>query len=164
MRRTIGALAKKPSDEPVPVGVGPMTSTVLMMNDSLAPPSAALESDAIGRNRLLATLPPPDFALLAPHLVEISLDAGALLQEQGQPIKRVYFPHGGIVSLLGILPEGHAVDTATLGREGAVGLSAGLGSRVGSSRAVVQLPLRAAQVSPARLAEIAAQSRPVREM
>src|SRR5262249_33410654 len=143
----------------------PMTPPLLSMPESTAPfPARAVEGEAIGRNRLLAALPAADFALLAPHLVEVSLDAGTLLQEQGQPVKRVHFPHSGIISLLGILPEGHAVDTATIGREGAIGLSAGLGSRIGSSRAVVQLPLRAAQVAPARLAEVAGESRAVRDM
>src|SRR5262252_6993138 len=142
-----------------------MSPTLLSMTENTAPfPAKAVEEEAIGRNRLLAALPAADFALLAPHLVEVTLDSGTLLQEQGQPIKRVYFPHGGIVSLLGILPEGHAVDTATLGRDGAIGLSAGLGSRIGSSRAVVQLPMRAAQVVPARLAEAAGESRAVRDM
>lgn len=118
----------------------------------------------VGRNRLLADLPPADFALLAPHLVEATLDRGTVLQEPGQPIRRVYFPHGGVVSLLGILPEGHAVDAATIGREGAIGLMAGLGSQLAVSRAIVQLPGRAVQISPARLAEVAADSKAVRDM
>jgi CRP-like cAMP-binding protein len=119
---------------------------------------------AIGRNRLLAGLPPADFVLLAPHLAETTLERGTVLAEPGQPIKRVTFPHGGLVSLLGVLPEGHAVDTATIGREGAIGLSTGLGSQLAVSRAVVQLPGAAAQISPLRLAEAAAQSKAVRDM
>jgi CRP-like cAMP-binding protein len=128
------------------------------------PKIADLGVGAIGRNRLLAALPPADFALLAPHLVETTLERGVVLTEAGQPIRRVTFPHGGLVSLLGVLPEGHAVDTATIGREGAIGLSAGLGSQLAVSRAVVELPGGAAQISPARLAEAAAQSKAVRDM
>jgi len=120
--------------------------------------------EVLGRNRLLAALPMADFALLAPHLVEATLDRGAVLQESGLPIRRVYFPHGGLVSLLGTVPEGHAVDTATIGREGAIGLSAGLGSPLGVSRAVVQLPGNAVHIAPARLADIAAQSKAVHAM
>jgi CRP-like cAMP-binding protein len=119
---------------------------------------------AIGRNRLLAALPPADFGLLAPHLIETTLERGSVLSEVGQPVRRVTFPHGGLVSLLGVLPEGHAVDTAMIGREGAIGLSAGLGSPAAVSRAVVQLPGAAAQISPARLMEAASQSKAVRDM
>lgn len=135
------------------------------MNESTAlAPDVELGTGAIGRNRLLARLSPADFALLTPYLAEVTLDRGAVLQEPGQPIKRVYFPYGGLVSLLGILPEGQAVDTATIGHEGAIGLSAGLGSQIALSRAVVQLPGHAAQIVPARLAEIATQRKAVRDM
>ena len=121
-------------------------------------------ANASGRNRLLTALPAADLALLSPHLVETNLDSGVVLQESGQPIRRVYFPHAGLVSLLGILPEGQAIDTASIGRDGAIGLSAGLGAQIALSRAVVQLPGRAAQIAPNRLAEVAAHSRAVQDM
>ena len=40
---------------------------------------------------LLASLPAKDFALLAPHLKDIVLEQGAVLQEQGERIDQVYF-------------------------------------------------------------------------
>jgi CRP-like cAMP-binding protein len=128
----------------------------------LASPELAVP--AIGRNRLLAALPPAAFELLAPHLVETMLEKGETLEEPGEPITRVHFPHGGLISLLGVLPEGHAIDTATIGREGAIGLAAGLGPQIAFTRAVVQLPTPAASIAAARLAEAAAASKPVREM
>jgi CRP-like cAMP-binding protein len=117
-----------------------------------------------GRNRLLGSLPPSDLAALAPHLAEGPIERGAVLQEAGQPIRRVYFLHSGLVSLLGLLPDGHAVDTAMVGREGAVGLSAGLGAQLGVSQAVVQIAGHASQIMPARLAEAAGERKAVREM
>ena len=73
------------------------------------------------RNLLLASLPATDFALLAPHLKDIVLEQGAVLQEQGERIDQVYFPHDGIVSLLAVMRQGDAIETATIGYEGAVG-------------------------------------------
>ena len=72
------------------------------------------------RNLLLASLPAKDFALLAPQLKDIVLEQGAVLQEQGERIDQVYFPHDGIVSLLAVMRQGDAIETATIGYEGAV--------------------------------------------
>src|SRR5262245_8400359 len=107
-----------------------------------------LKANVVGRNRLLAALPPADLTLLTPHLVEISLETGAVLQEPAQPIKRVYFPHSGLVSLLGILPEGQAIDTASIGRDGAIGLSAGPARHPGSAGALSRPPAAARQFAP----------------
>jgi CRP-like cAMP-binding protein len=119
---------------------------------------------ADGRNSLLAALPAAEAALLQPHLIDTVLASGDVLQEVGQPIRRVYFPQGGLVSLLGVLPSGQAIDTALIGREGAIGLSAGLGSPTALSRAVVQLPGPAVSIASARLAEAAERSKAVRDM
>ncbi len=54
-----------------------------------------------GKNQLLAALPASDFALLKPHLKQVELKQGTLLQEQGERIDYVYFPNSGMVSLAG---------------------------------------------------------------
>jgi hypothetical protein len=50
-----------------------------------------------GQNRLLATLASEDHSLLIPHFKELSLELGSLLQEAGEPVEFVYFPHEGMV-------------------------------------------------------------------
>jgi len=60
-----------------------------------------------------------------------------VLQEQGEPIEQVYFPHDGIISLLAVMRQGDAIETATIGYEGAS--FAGLGQRRSHTRAVVQV-------------------------
>src|SRR5262245_53333264 len=91
-------------------------------------------------NRFLATLPPHDFALLAPHLRTITLERGMILHDVGEEIDHVYFPHTGMVSLVAVMQSGALVETATTGRTGVIGASAGLGARTTVARAVVQLP------------------------
>jgi CRP-like cAMP-binding protein len=93
-----------------------------------------------GPNRLLGTLPAPDFALVAPHLKKMQFDQGAMLQEAGERIEQVYFPATGMISLLTVMRDGSGIETATIGREGAIGVMAGLGSGKSASRAVMQIP------------------------
>src|SRR5215470_6713060 len=102
---------------------------------------------AHGFNRFLATLPPHDFSLLAPHLRTIPLERGAILHNVGEEIEHVYFPHSGMVSMVAVMKSGATVETATIGRSGVIGASAGLGARSTIARAVVQLPGTAAWIS-----------------
>jgi CRP-like cAMP-binding protein len=131
---------------------------------TVLPPIVDLGFGGIGGNRLLAGLPPADFELLAPYLDKADFDQGSVLQDPSQPITRVYFVHRGLVSLVALLPDGHAIDACSIGREGAIGLMAGLGAPKAFSRAVVRIPVSASQISVARLAEAAARSQRLREM
>jgi hypothetical protein len=78
------------------------------MNDR-SPPS--------GQNRLLATLQPADFSRLEPFLKQIALEQGALLHEQEDSVERVYFPQSGMISLLAVMGNGQAIETASGARE-----------------------------------------------
>src|SRR5215471_18131531 len=80
-------------------------------------------------NRFLATLPPHDFSLLAPHLRTAPLERGVMLHDVGQKIEHVYFPHTGMVSLVVVMQSGATAETATIGRAGAIGARAGLGAQ-----------------------------------
>lgn len=70
-------------------------------------------------NRVLASLPERDFALVAAHLHVVSVPAGAVLQHQDDPVEYLYFPHDGLVSLLAMTPEGQSMKAASIGRGGA---------------------------------------------
>lgn len=112
------------------------------------------------RNLLLASLPAKDFALLAPQLKDIVLEQGAVLQEQGERIDQVYFPHDGIVSLLAVMRQGDAIETATIGYEGAVGSFAGLGLRRAHTRAVVEVSGSASRIAASRSARLPRRTKP----
>jgi hypothetical protein len=68
-------------------------------------------------NTVLASLPGLALAVIEPHLTLVSLAKGALLQEDGDEVSRIYFPMDGVASLQSILNGGRTVDTAMLGRD-----------------------------------------------
>ena len=107
-------------------------------------------SEFQNHNRLLSVLAPPDYALLEPHLKQIPLETGGVLQNPGDRIQYVYFPLSGMISLLSVMRDGKAVETGALGRDGALGVSYGLGSPSTFTRAVVQIRGRAARISAAQ--------------
>jgi CRP-like cAMP-binding protein len=90
-------------------------------------------------NRLLASLAPADREQLLPHLRFIDLPQEMVLFEAGDEIGRVYFPHGGVVSLVVELASGEMIEAAMIGREGVVGSLSALDSNVSISRAIVQI-------------------------
>jgi CRP-like cAMP-binding protein len=90
-------------------------------------------------NRLLAALPVDDFNRLKPHFVFVTLAQGTPLFEAQDEVTQIYFPLAGMISLLVLLKNGQAVETATVGREGVVGAMAGLDLNKSFVRAVIQL-------------------------
>jgi len=108
-------------------------------------------------NRLLAALPPADFALLAPHLRKVVIERDSVLVRSGDRIEHLLFPLTGAIASIMELPNGQTVATAIIGREGAVGLTSALGTSHSPSTAVVRISGAALQISPARF--LAAQHR-----
>src|SRR5262249_27133184 len=109
-------------------------------------------------NRFLATLPPHDFSLLAPHLRTLALERGVMLHDVGEQIEHVYFPHTGMASLVAVMQSGATVETATIGRAGVIG------ARTAMARAVVQLPGTAAWLSASHFHAAAVQSQAIRDL
>jgi CRP-like cAMP-binding protein len=120
--------------------------------------------DPCRRKGLLAGLAPVDLALLNPHLKEIPLEQGLVLQEQGDPIEDVYFIDEGIVSLLVPMRQGDAIEIATIGREGAVGSFAGLGPRRSHTLSVVQVAGRGCRISASHFRKAVERSHGIREL
>lgn len=105
------------------------------------------------KNRLLASLTPADFARLSPQLTLIEMEKGRIICDPGDPIETVYFPHDCVISLMTLMENGAAIESATIGREGAFGLMAAIAPRQSMSRAIVQVPGRASRMSATALAE-----------
>src|ERR1700682_839714 len=104
-------------------------------------------SDGHLRNRLLAAIPQRAFSTLQSSLRTTTLVQGAVVQEVGEPIKHIYFPQDGMISLVVITQPGSGIEAATIGYEGAVGLHGGLGKRRAFTRAIIQVPGTFSQIS-----------------
>jgi CRP-like cAMP-binding protein len=91
------------------------------------------------KNLLLSLLAPSDAKFLAPHLKPKQFEQHHVLFEADQRIRHVYFPTGGVVSLVITLSTGEMVEAAMVGRDGVVGASAALDGKIALSRGIIQL-------------------------
>jgi CRP-like cAMP-binding protein len=113
-------------------------------------------------NHLLASLPRRDLAVLLPHLSVIDLPQSTVLFEMGQPIKLIYFPHSGVVSLVVPLASGEMIETAMVGRDGVAGGASVLSSNIALQKAVMQIAGVASVLKAERLRNLAKDSEVVR--
>jgi CRP-like cAMP-binding protein len=90
------------------------------------------------RNRILAALPAPEFALLAPNLVRVELELGETLHRAGEIIEQIYFPEIGFISAMAVLSDGSPLEIGLIGAEGAAGVSVILGAPVAYSETMCQ--------------------------
>lgn len=90
-------------------------------------------------NRLFSALETATRERLEPYLEPIELKLGEVVCEAGGLLKHAYFPQGCVLSLLTVLEDGSAIETANIGREGAFGLFAAMYSRTSFNRCIVQL-------------------------
>jgi hypothetical protein len=87
-----------------------------------------------------------------------------VLQEQEAPVEKVYFPLSGVISLISVMEDNRVVETAMVGREGAVGAFGGLGPWNAFTRAVVQLPGMAIVIPVSRFQAAVGQSERFRNL
>jgi CRP-like cAMP-binding protein len=115
-------------------------------------------------NRLLAELDPTDYALLRPYLNTACFEQGTILQEQEAPVAQVYFPMSGLVSLVSVMEDGHEIETAIVGWDGAVGAFVGLGRWNAFTRATVQIPTTCAVITASHFRAVVSQSERIRDL
>ena len=90
-------------------------------------------------NQLLTALQAASRRRIDAQLESVSFKLGAIVCEAGGQLRHAYFPRGAVLSLLTVLENGSALETANIGREGAFGLFAAMYSRVSFNRCLVQL-------------------------
>ena len=112
-------------------------------------------------NNLLRIFNAEDLSLLTPHMRCVEVKAGDILYEPGDIVKYAYFPCGAtLVSFIVPLADARAVETALVGREGAVGGIVSQGQLPAYCRALVQhsghmLRIESAELEKAKLSSIA---------
>jgi CRP-like cAMP-binding protein len=92
------------------------------------------------KNRLLAALPDEDFQRVRPHLTTVPLAVKDTLLKRRAPIRYVYFPNGGVCSVTAMMKNGNAVEVATVGDEGMIGIAAFFGGLAMPGESMVQVP------------------------
>jgi CRP-like cAMP-binding protein len=118
----------------------------------------------IHSNGLLASLPPHELGLLAFGMKEAEFQSGATLQEQGEAIDRIYFPHDALVSLQVVTGDGTGIETGIVTSDGAVGLPRGHSRQPAYTRAVVHIGGRFSVVTAEKFERACQESPILRDM
>jgi CRP-like cAMP-binding protein len=92
-------------------------------------------------NRVLDALPRAEREAVLSQVHTRPIAPREMLVGPGQPMREVYFPTSGVISLMTALADGSAVEVATVGPEGMVGVHEFLGGGIlDNSQATSQVP------------------------
>ena len=115
-------------------------------------------------NRLLASLPADAFSAISPHLKIVELKFGDVVAETGSPIRQVYFPYSGVISLVVELEIGAMVETAMVGRDGVLNAAPALDGKVSLNKGIVQSAGSAGTIEVNRFRRLANEFEPFRSL
>jgi CRP-like cAMP-binding protein len=124
----------------------------------------ALDSISRSPNGFLSSLNADDFELIRPHLRAADLAQDSVLAATGETLKRAYFPHRGVISLVVNLAKGEHVQVAMIGRDSVLGSFTAMGDPVALNSAVVLVPGVASTIDIERLRMAAEQSATLRAL
>ena len=79
-------------------------------------------------NQLLNSLEPAAFERVAKKLKRVSFRPKEVVYKPNQPIHHVFFPENTVLCLMTLMANGHSIEAATVGREGASWISASVGA------------------------------------
>jgi CRP-like cAMP-binding protein len=103
------------------------------------------------RNRFLAALPQHVRHRIQPLLKPVAFRRGAVVEHIGEPVRYLYFPDRGMISLMKVMRDGQTSEVGTIGPEGMLGLSALLGIVENAFETIVQLDGEGHRLSVAAL-------------
>lgn len=132
-----------------------------MPNSSKTKENSRLRGD---QSQLLSVLVEKDLQLLEPHLQPMMVEANTVLYEPGDDVRYAYFPCGQtLISFMVMLDDARGVETALIGREGAIGGIVSHGRLPAYCRAVVQLPGPVLRIRAEHLEEAKSKSSSLRD-
>lgn len=108
------------------------------VQDANPAPAGADPLDVHCGSLFLRSLPAPDLRRLEPYLQLRTFAREEVIQNDGDLIRSIIFPHGIVLSLVCRMADGTQVESATVGSEGYVGVESMLGSAVAISIAVAR--------------------------
>lgn len=114
------------------------------------------------KNEILARIPLQDLAAIREFLEPVILRERMVLQEPKRHLDHVYFIEGGLVSLR-IVSVGSILETAVIGRRGAVGASLVFGGNLSTLQVVVLFPGSAHRIRVENLRRVMKESAELRE-
>ena len=98
-------------------------------------------------NRVIDSLPQPERDALLSRAKFVTLATGKVLAEADEPLRYVYFPRNGMVSIVTVIEDGTMVESGTIGNEGMFGLQIVLGAESSPNlRALAQMRTDAIRV------------------
>lgn len=106
-----------------------------------------MTEEQIQRNAILGQLPEAELAALRPHLRVERSEMKHPAYESGKPITDIYFPLTSVYSIVAVTDGRIALEVATVGHEGMVGLPVYLGATSTPQAAFCQIPGDSARIS-----------------
>src|SRR5262245_31745467 len=117
--------------------------------------SSVPEFASQNENRLLARLQGAEYARIRPHLQPVDLEFKKQLYRTREPIETVYFVSRGVASAVAYDGDGSAIEVATIGDEGMVGITALFSDVTAANEVIMQVPGHGLQMSAADLRRLA---------
>jgi CRP-like cAMP-binding protein len=90
-------------------------------------------------NKILLAIPDEEYLSIRAHLKFVELPHHRILHEPNESLHFVYFPNGGLLSLVVVMESGETVEVGIVGKEGIAGIPSAVGLRRNPFREVVQM-------------------------
>lgn len=120
-------------------------------------------SRRIPSNHLLSALSTADFTLLQAHLIPVGLELRRSVERANKPIRHVYFPEDGIISVVAASTRDRQSEVGLIGREGMTGINVVMGNDRSPHLSYVQVAGRGQYMKADSLRQAMKESASMRE-